>query len=104
MNAPRITVISFPFIRLPPFPLRRHNSTHIARPARFHPRRGGNTGARRPEVPDSLAVKSGSGTSDRKRHYNHRFASAHNFPKFVKVLAAMDHELRKVGTGMSVAK
>jgi hypothetical protein len=26
------------------------------------------------------------------------FASAHGFPKFVKVGAAMEHELRKVGT------
>jgi len=26
------------------------------------------------------------------------FASAHDFPKFVKVGAAMEHELRKVGT------
>ena len=26
------------------------------------------------------------------------FASAHNFPKFVKVGAAIAHELRKVGT------
>ena len=26
------------------------------------------------------------------------FASAHDFPKFVKVDAAMEHELRKVGT------
>jgi hypothetical protein len=27
-----------------------------------------------------------------------KFASAHDFPKFVKVGAAMEHELRKVGT------
>jgi len=26
------------------------------------------------------------------------FASAHDFPKFVTVAAAMEHELRKVGT------
>jgi hypothetical protein len=26
------------------------------------------------------------------------FTSAHNFPKFVTVAAAMEHELRKVGT------
>src|SRR5581483_5231064 len=53
---------------------------------------------RRSEVPDSLVAKSGSGTSDRKRHWNHGFASAHDFPKFVNGSAAMEHELRKVGT------
>src|SRR5581483_3395397 len=35
----------------------------------------------RSEVPDSLAAKAGSGTSDRKRHWNHGFAGAHGFPK-----------------------
>ena len=53
---------------------------------------------RRSEVPDSLAAKSGSGTSDRKRYWNHRFAGAHDFPKFVNGRAAMEHELRKAGT------
>ena len=33
-----------------------------------------------------------------KRHWKHNFASAHDFPKFVKAGAAMEHELRKVGT------
>ena len=28
---------------------------------------------------------------------------AHDFPKFVKVGAAMEHELRKVGTGIDKA-
>jgi integration host factor subunit beta len=32
------------------------------------------------------------------------FASAHDFPKFVKVGAAMEHELRKVGTRVSMIK
>jgi hypothetical protein len=31
-----------------------------------------------------------------KRHWNHKFASAHNFLKFVKVRAVMAHDLRKV--------
>src|SRR5581483_4802794 len=53
---------------------------------------------RRSEVPDSLAEKPGSGTSDRKRHWNHGFAGAHDCPKFVNGSAAMEHELRKVGT------
>ena len=39
---------------------------------------------RRSEVPDTLATKSDSDTSDRKRHENHRFASVHNFPKSAK--------------------
>src|SRR5579872_7182285 len=30
-------------------------------------------------------------------------ASAHDFPKFVKVGAEVEHELRKVGTGMSTS-
>ena len=33
-----------------------------------------------------------------KGHWNHNFGSAHNFPRFVEVGAAMEHELRKVGT------
>jgi hypothetical protein len=32
-----------------------------------------------------------------KRPWNHKFASAHDFPKFVKVVAAMAHEPRKSG-------
>jgi integration host factor subunit beta len=32
------------------------------------------------------------------------FASAHDFPKFVKVGAAMEHELRNVGTRVSMIK
>src|SRR6185312_2337196 len=40
-----------------------------------------------------------SGTSDRQSGTRiNRFSSAHDFPKFVKVGAAMEHELRKVGT------
>jgi hypothetical protein len=40
-----------------------------------------------------------SGTSDRQSGTRiNKFASAHDFPKFVKVGAAMEHELRKVGT------
>jgi len=35
-----------------------------------------------------------------RRHWNHGFASAHDFPKFVKVGAEVEHELRKVGTGL----
>jgi hypothetical protein len=31
-----------------------------------------------------------------KRHWNHKFASAHNFLKFVKVRVVMAHDLRKV--------
>jgi len=31
------------------------------------------------------------------------FAGAHDFPKFAKVGAAMVHELRKVGTSLSLA-
>ena len=31
------------------------------------------------------------------------FASAHDFPKFVTVGAAMEHELRKVGTGVATS-
>jgi hypothetical protein len=54
---------------------------------------------RRSEVPDSLAANLGSGTSDRKRHWNHRFASAHSLPKSAKGIAAMSRGLRKVGTG-----
>jgi hypothetical protein len=37
-----------------------------------------------------------------KRHWNHKFASARNFPKFVKVHAAREHELRKAGTGHKI--
>jgi hypothetical protein len=29
------------------------------------------------------------------RHWNHSFAGAHDFPKFVNGGAAMEHELRK---------
>jgi hypothetical protein len=32
------------------------------------------------------------------------FASAHDFPKFVKVGAAMSHQLRKVGTSVPIPK
>ena len=40
-----------------------------------------------------------SGTSDRQSGTSiNKFAGAHGFPKFVKVGAAMEHELRKVGT------
>jgi TRAP-type mannitol/chloroaromatic compound transport system permease large subunit len=40
-----------------------------------------------------------SGTSDRQSGTRtNKFASAHDFPKFVKAGAAMEHELRKVGT------
>jgi hypothetical protein len=40
-----------------------------------------------------------SGTSDRQSGTSfNEFASAHDFPKFVTVVAAMEHELRKVGT------
>ncbi len=38
------------------------------------------------------------GTSNRKRHENHRVASAPWFPKFVSERAEVDHELRKRGT------
>ena len=38
-----------------------------------------------------------------KRHWNQRFASAHNFPKFVKGGAEMVYELRKVGTSADCA-
>jgi hypothetical protein len=38
------------------------------------------------------------GTSNRKRHYNHKVANARSFPKFVSEDAAMYHELRKPGT------
>src|SRR6185437_10698771 len=42
-----------------------------------------------------------SGTSDRQSGTRiNKFASAHDFPKFVKVGAAMEHELRKVGTSV----
>ena len=33
-----------------------------------------------------------------KRHQNRKFASAHRFSKFVKGGAAVEYELRKVGT------
>jgi len=33
-----------------------------------------------------------------ERHQDRDYASAHNFPKFVNGSAAMEHELRKVGT------
>jgi hypothetical protein len=39
------------------------------------------------------------GTSDRQSGTRlNKFASAHDFPKFVTVVAAIEHELRKVGT------
>src|SRR5207302_576297 len=38
------------------------------------------------------------GTSNRKRHENHRVASAPLFPKFVSERAEAHHELRKRGT------
>src|ERR1700749_3009128 len=53
---------------------------------------------RRSEVLAALAASSPQGLQIEKRYSNHRFASAHDFPKFVKVFAAMNHELRKVGT------
>jgi hypothetical protein len=34
----------------------------------------------------------------KQRHWNHGFASAHDFWKFVKVGTEVQHELRKVGT------
>jgi hypothetical protein len=44
-----------------------------------------------------------SGTSDRLSGTGiNKFASAHDFPKFVKVDAAMEHELRKVGTSVKI--
>src|SRR5882724_3801776 len=43
-----------------------------------------------------------SGTSDRKSGTRTSwFSSAHDFPKFVKVSAATEHELRKVGTSLA---
>ena len=42
-----------------------------------------------------------SGTSDRQSGTRtNKFAGAHDFPKFVMVGAAMEHELRKVGTSL----
>src|SRR5712671_6980755 len=41
------------------------------------------------------------GTSNRKRHENHRVASAPLFPKFVSECAEVYHELRKRGTRAS---
>ena len=37
-----------------------------------------------------------------KRHQHLKSASAHDFPKFVKVGAEVEHELRKVGTRQSL--
>jgi hypothetical protein len=41
-----------------------------------------------------------SGTSDRQSGAGlNKSASAHDFPKFMKMRTAAEHELRKVGTG-----
>jgi hypothetical protein len=42
-----------------------------------------------------------TGTSNRKRHWHHSFASTLCFPKFVREYAEPDHELRKAGTSKS---
>jgi hypothetical protein len=51
------------------------------------------------EVPAVHAASSAQELQIEKRHWNHKFASARDFPKFVKVCAARHHELRKAGTG-----
>src|SRR4029453_8771518 len=44
------------------------------------------------------------GTSNRKRHQNHKLAGAALLPKFVPESAAMYHELRKRGTSAADLK
>src|SRR5579859_8130939 len=53
---------------------------------------------RRSEVPAPQAASSIRDFRSKSGTRINRFSSAHNFPKFVKAGAAMEHELRKVGT------
>src|SRR5581483_3563982 len=70
--------------------IRRFLSARHARPWAGHPRlcskypRKTWMAGTSPAMTKNDRGKIGSGTSDRKRHQNHRFASAHNFPKSAK--------------------
>jgi hypothetical protein len=58
-----------------------------------------NDQCRRFKAPAVHATSSAQELQIEERNWNHKFASARDFPKFVKACAARDHELRKAGTG-----